>query len=92
MYRAFIKDLSKLGFNFSTNFNHKINFNEKDYFSDHSKLHIKIVSKQKILLENNNNYMKLLKHKSSNIVYNDILLTINYNYDKLINLNILNIN
>ena len=87
MYKAFIKDLSKLRFNYSTNYNHNINFNEKDYFSDISKLHINIVSKQKILIENNNNYMKLLKHKSSNIVYNDILLAINYNYDKLINLN-----
>ena len=87
MYKAFIKDLSKFGFIFSNNFNKYINYNEKDYLNRYSKLYINTLSMQNILLKNSENKFRLLKHKSSNFVYNDILLAINFNREKYININ-----
>ena len=86
MYKAYIKDLSHFGFIFSSTFQNYKNINDNDYYSKHSELYCKDVLQPKVILKNNGNTI-LFKHKYSNKVYNDILLAINYNYNKLVKLN-----
>ena len=87
-YKAFIKDLSNIGYIYNQNFNKEIILNEDIYFTEHAKLKINLVPQQKILLKNIcKTNIKVLNHKSSNIIFNDILLIINYNYKQLTYLN-----
>lgn len=86
MYKAFIEDLSQYGYVFSHNFQEYNKFNGKYYFDEHFELYNKDIPQQKIFIRNNYN-TKLLKHRSSNTVFNDILLAINYNHAKFLKLN-----
>ena len=88
LYKAFIKDLNNLGYNFTYNFSKEINFNYKDFLKIFSEFNLYFPSKQKIVMENNNkNSIKLLNHYYSKKIYNDILLIINYNHIGLEKLN-----
>ena len=85
LYKAFINDLIRIGYNFGNN--NQI-FKQNDYFSEHSKLYIYPKYQQNILLKNNeNNKIKIMKHKLTNKIYKDILLVINYNREKFMILN-----
>ena len=87
LYKAFINDLIRIGYNFGNN--NQI-FKQNDYFSEHSKLYIYPKYQQNILLKNNENKNKnkiIMKHKLTNKIYKDILLVINYNKEKFIILN-----
>ena len=89
LYKAFIKDLSNIGYIYNNNFNEETILNEDIYFTEYSKLNTNLVPQQKILLQNiyNSSNIKVLHHKSSNIIFNDILLIINYNYKQLTYIN-----
>ena len=88
VYKAFIKDLSNIGYFYNYNFNEETILNEDIYFTEYAKLNINLIPQQKILLKNIcKSNIKVLNHKSSNILFNDILLIINYNYEQLIYLN-----
>jgi len=88
LYKAFIKDLSNIGYIYNHNFNEETILNEDIYFTEYAKLNINLVPQQKILLKNIcKANIKVLYHKSSNIIFNDILLIINYNYKHLTYLN-----
>ena len=88
MYKAFNDDLKSFCFNFNTKFDKKIEKNEKKLLNFYSELNYYFSRKNKVLLQNNNlKKIKLFKHKSPNITYDDILLIINYNYIFLTKLN-----
>ena len=88
MNKAFIEDLNSFGFNYNLNFDKTIEHDEKKLLNLYSELNFYFARQNKILLQNNNNKsVKLFKHKSANIIYNDILLIINYNYVFLTKLN-----
>ena len=88
VYKAFIKDLSSIGYIYNRNFNEELIMKEDIYFTENAKLYTNLVPQQKIILKNNfKSNIEILKHKSSNILFNDILLIINYNYKHLTYLN-----
>ena len=88
MYIAFLNDLNKFGFSYSSSFQRKIDLNLTNCIKEFTKLKINLISQDKILLLNNKNKnFKLLKHKSSYKKYNDILLAINYNFKNCISIN-----
>ena len=85
LYKAFINDLIRIGYNFGNN--NQI-LKQNDYFSEHSKLYIYPKYQQNILLKNNENKnIRIMKHKLNNKIYKDILLVINYNREKFMILN-----
>ena len=77
IYKAFLHDLSKIGYNFSIEFSSKIKNNLKEYSNINSKLSYYIPTNPNIL--NGNNQLKTIMHSSCNKIYDDILLIINYN-------------
>ena len=77
IYKAFLHDLSKIGYNFSIEFSSKIKNNLKEYSNKNSKLSYYIPTNPNIL--NGNNQLKTIMHSSCNKIYDDILLIINYN-------------
>ena len=88
MYKAFMKDLSNMGYIYNRNFNEETILNEDIYIGENVKLDINLVPQQKILIKNiNKSKIRVFNHKSSNIIFNDILLVINYNYIHLTYLN-----
>ena len=88
MYKAFLNDLFKFGYSYSSFSQRKIDLNLTKCYKEFTKLKINLISQDKILLLNNkNNNYKLLKHKSSYKKYNDILLAINYNFKNFISIN-----
>lgn len=87
MYKAFIQDLNSFGYNYNLPFNHKIERNEKQLFNFYSELKFYQARESKEFLQNNNKAIKLYKHKSTKMKYDNILLIINYNYEFLIKLN-----
>ena len=85
IYKAFLHDLSKIGYNFSIEFSSKIKNNLKEYSNINSKLSYYIPTNPNIL--NGNNQLKTIMHSSCNKIYDDILLIINYNSPGYLNLN-----
>ena len=89
MYKAFIQDLSNIGYNYNSGYNNKI-YQKKDKFLNiNSEFIIETPFQNKIVLNNNynQNRLKILFHILSNKKYDDILLVINYNYSFLLKLN-----
>ena len=73
VYKAFIKDLSKIGYIYNYNFNKETFLNEDIYFNEYAKLNINLVPQQKILLKNIfKKNIKVMNHKSYNVIFNDI--------------------
>ena len=74
-----------MGYSYSSAFHRLIELSLSKCFKEFTKLKINLISQDKIfLLNNQNNNLKLLKHKSSYKKYNDILLEFNYNFKNLI--------
>ena len=86
MYKAFLYDLSNLGFIYSNNYSSHISKNYKDYLNIYTemKFYSPSDSKHNIL---NKNITKIRSHYSSNKTYDNILLIINYNTIGFENLN-----
>ena len=89
MYKAFIQDLSNIGYIYKSKYTTKLNYNYKNYLNIKSEIITNTRFQYKIILNNNRqpNNLKLFCHKLSKIIFNDILLVINYNYHFLLKLN-----
>ena len=85
IYKAFLYDLSKIGYNFSIKFSSKKKKNLKEYSNINSKLSYYIPTNLNIL--KGNNQLKMILHSSCNKIYEDILLIINYNIPGYLKLN-----
>ena len=87
-YKSFLEDLSNIGCVCSTNnkFLSKINNNYKDYLNITSEFIYYLPQNPNLMNDNNDNF-KIYSHSSSNTIYNDILLIINYNMPGYLNLN-----
>ena len=80
MYKAFIEDLENVGYMYSPNYSLKINYNHKDFLKIYSELNFYTPRKQRELMRNNGKEEthKILYHYSSNSVYDNVLLIINF--------------
>ena len=88
MYKAFIQDLSYIGYKYSSKYKINLNYNYKNFLNLKSEFIKDIRFQYKIILFNNiKSKLKLIYHKLSNKKFNDILLVINYNYNYLFKLN-----
>ena len=85
IYKAFLKDLVKVGYKYTSEFNENIRDNHFINLNFSSEIIYYIPTNQK-LLRGNNNY-SIIKHSSSDKLYNDILLIINYNFPGFLKLN-----
>ena len=83
MYKAFIEDLETIGYNYSPNYSTKINYDHKQFLKISSEMRFYTPRKQRELMRNNGKEEthKVLYHYSSNTVFKDILLIINF-YNK----------
>ena len=77
IFQAYLKDLHNVGYIFPTKFSPFISNNYKDYLDIKSEFINYVPTNQNIL--KGNNKFKIMKHSSSDIIYNNILLIINYN-------------
>jgi len=77
LYKAFLLDLSNIGYLFSKDFSSKIKNNLDEYSNINSKFIYYIPTNPNII--NGNKNVKMIKHSSNNKIYDDILLIINYN-------------
>ena len=81
MYKAFIADLNSFGYNYNLNFEKKIQRDEKKFLNINSDLYYYFPKKNETILQNNKlKRNQLFRHKDTQKKYNDILLTIVYNY------------
>ena len=88
MYKAFIKDLSNIGYTYPSKYKTDLNYNYKNFLNLKSEFITDIRFQYKLILFNNiKSKFKIIYHKLSNKKFNDILLVINYNYNYLIKLN-----
>ena len=83
--KAYLKDLNDVGYIFSSKFLPYIINNYKDYLDIKSEFINYVPTNQNIL--KGNNQFKIIRHSSSDIVYNNILLIINYNIPGYLRLN-----
>ena len=81
-YETFLDDLDKVGYKYTKNFSPNISNNYMDYLNIASEL-IYYIPPNPIILKGYNSF-KIFKHTSSDKVYNDILLIINYNMKGLL--------
>ena len=86
IYKAYLDDLSNIGYNFSKLFTKKRNNKVSNYLNISSEL-IYHRPTNPIILRNNNISYQIMKHSYNNKVYNDILLIINYNNPGYLKLN-----
>ena len=85
IYRAYLKDLDDIGYDFSIFCNNKRNILDKfNYTKINSEFKLYIPSSLFIFKNSNIN---LMNHLYSNKIYKDILLIINYNHDGFLKLN-----
>ena len=84
MYKAFLSDLSNIGYHFSDKFSSIIKNNYREYLDINSEFIYYIPTNQNIL--KGNNQLKMMKHSSSNKIYDDILLMINFNQPGYLNI------
>lgn len=86
VYQAFLEDLSNFGYVFSKKIENNLNHTYKNYLNISSEFIYYLPTNPNILRRNENTY-KIMKHSSSDKVYNDILLIINYNNPGFLKLN-----
>ena len=89
IFQIFYKDLINIGYNFNYDSIVQFNLNYSNYLKTYTKLELYIPSK--IIVKKRRN-LKLIKHLSSEKIYNDILLIINYNRNDFLYLNPYTIN
>jgi hypothetical protein len=81
MYKAFIEDLNSLGYNYNLKFEKEIQRDEKKLLKIYSDNYFYFPKKNETILQNNKlKRNQLFRHKDTQKKYNDILLTIVYNY------------
>ena len=85
LYKAFLHDLSNIGYLFSIAFSSKIKNNLNEYSNINSKFIYYIPTNPNII--NGNKKLKMINHSSNNKIYDDILLIINYNHPGYLYLN-----
>ena len=85
VYKAFLKDLKNVGYVFTSEFTGKIKFNFDDNLNKNKEFIFYMPTNQKLL--RGNDKINLMKHSSSNRIYNEILLIINYNIPGYLKLN-----
>ena len=81
-YETFLNDLDKIGYKYTNSFSPNISKNYMDYLNIASEL-IYYIPINPIILKGYNSF-KIFKHTSSDKVYNNILLIINYNMKGLL--------
>ena len=87
VYKAYLKDLSNIGFNYSNKFR-KIKNNYKYYINVYSEFKYYLPQNQiKIIKQKEGNIVKIINHYNILKKYKDILLIINYNHKGFENLN-----
>ena len=79
IYKAYLDDLSNIGYIYSSIFENKLNFEHKGYINSYIELNSYIPSKPYEFLEKNKKIIKIFFHKNSLVKYENILLIINYN-------------
>ena len=84
IYKAFLKDLKNIGYDFTHFRNEGISNNHSNYLKTNSSFQIYIPTNLFIMKNNN---LKLINHFSPKKVYKDILLIINYNKEGFFDLN-----
>lgn len=84
IFKAYLKDLNFIGYNFSFFSFHEIQNNYSNYLKVHSEL--KIYKPSNFFIIQNKN-LNLLNHYFSKKVYEDILLIVNYNHKGFLQLN-----
>jgi hypothetical protein len=88
IYKAYLDDLSNVGYSFSFNFKKKIDYNYQNYISEFSKFNFYLPSELITTINNRNNrFIKIINHYNSINKYSNILLIINYNNYKFEYLN-----
>lgn len=84
IYKAYLRDLNFVGYNFSFCSFNGIDYNYSNTLQLHSEL--KLYKPSNIFIIRNKN-IKLVSHFFSKKVYDDILLIVNYNHEGYLNLN-----
>ena len=89
MYKAFIQDLSNIGYIFNPKYQIQLNSNFNNFLNIQSEIITNIRFQNKIILKNNrnSNQIKIICHYISKKIYDKVLLAINYNYPFLLKLN-----
>ena len=85
IFQAYLKDLQNIGYIYQPKFSPLISNNYKDYLDIKSECINYVPTNQNIL--KGYNQFKIMKHSSSDIIYNNILLIINYNIPGYLRLN-----
>jgi hypothetical protein len=80
MCKAYIDDLSNIGYTYSSIFENKFNYEYKDYINSYTEFNSYIPCKPYDFFKNNKKIIKIFFHKNSLIKYENILLIINYNF------------
>ena len=86
IYKAFLKDLRNIGYIYTSKFGRYIKNNFKKNLNIIPEFIYYIPTNQRLLRGENDKYT-LMKHSYSNMIYNDILLIINYNTPGFLKLN-----
>jgi len=80
IYKAFLEDLSNVGYSFSIKFKKKIDYNYQNFIKEYSKFNYYFPSDPITTINNRNNrFIKIINHYNSINKYSNILLIINYN-------------
>jgi hypothetical protein len=80
IYKAYIDDLSNIGYIYSSIFENKLNYEHKRYINSYTEFNSYIPYKPYEFLEKNKKIIKIFFHKNSFVKYENILLIINYNF------------
>ena len=80
IYKAYIEDLSNIGYIYSSIFEKKLKYEYKEYINSHIEFNSYMPSKPYDFFKINKKIIKIFFHKNSLIKYENILLIINYNF------------
>jgi hypothetical protein len=80
MCKAYIDDLSNIGYTYSSIFENKFNYEYKDYINSYTEFNSYIPCKPYDFLKNNKKIIKIFFHKNSLVKYENILLIIKSNF------------
>jgi hypothetical protein len=87
IYKAYINDLSNIGYIYSSKFANKLGYDYKGYINLYSEFNSYIPNKPYEFLQKNLKFIKIFYHQNSLMKYNNILLIINFNFKGFENLN-----
>jgi len=80
MYKAYLDDLSNIGYKHASIFENKLNYEFEEYINSYTEFNSYIPFKPYEFLEKNKKIIKIFFHKNSFIKYENVLLIINYNF------------